>query len=314
MLKPFRLIALVVALMTLLNLQAVAQTYPINNPTYVPTAVLAATTLTTAGTVGFNNNGNGTVLIRVAGTNTGLSAVVQVTESRASSPSWTTVPVQTVGGGIVSTITANGLYRLNINGAAQVRFNLASVTGTNVIVSAAATPGSEFVASLPALKQTYSAAATITPASAATDFFTLTGSASKTVNVVRAACTGTAASAATTALNAVKRSAANTSGTSSAATAVALDSSNGTAAALGTIYTANPTTGTAVGTLRSGFLVTTPTSSAIAVQPTVWEFGTRPGEQPVVLRGAAQVFALNAGAATFPTGASLACSITWTEE
>src|SRR4051812_14225117 len=72
---------LIAAALACAPMVAPAQTYPINNPSYIPTAVLAATTFTTSGTATFNNNGNGTVLIRVAGTNTGLSAVVQITES-----------------------------------------------------------------------------------------------------------------------------------------------------------------------------------------------------------------------------------------
>lgn len=312
--KAFIEVIVVMLVMAIAFSPAQSQTYAVNNPTYIPTAILAPSTFTTSGTATFNNNGNGTVLIRVAGTNTGLSAVVQITESRVASPTWTTVPVQTVGGTITSTITANGLYRLNVNGAAQVRFNLSSITGTNVTVSAAGTPGAEFTQQLPASQATYSAAATITPASSATDFFTLTGSASKTIRVTRAACSGTAASAATGTLVAVKRSAANTGGTTSAATATALDSGNAAAAATALTYSANPTTGTLVGNLRSAFIVMTPTTSAIGVQPVAWEFGMRPGEQPVVLRGVAQVFALNGGGASFPGSSSLACNVTWTEE
>lgn len=291
---------------------APAQNYSISNPTYIPTAVLAATTFTTAGTATFNNNGNGTILIRVAGTNTGLSGVVQISESRATSPSWTTVPVQTIGGGVTSTIIANGLYRLNVSGAAQIRFNLASVTGTNVIVSAAATPGAEFVSTLPVVRSTYTAAVTVTPASSATDFLTVAGSASKTVRIQRAQCSGTAASTATGTLVALKRSAANTGGTSSSATAVSYDSGYANASASVLTFTTNPTTGALVGNLRSSAIVVTATTSSAGVQPVTFDFG---GEQSgVVLRGAAQVFALNGAAASFPASTSLLCNVIWTEE
>lgn len=289
---------------------ALSQTYPINNPSYIPTAILAATTLTTAGTVTFNNNGNGTVLIRVAGTNSVMSATVQMTESRATSPTWTAVPVQLVGGGRVNTIVANGLYRLNISGAAQVRFNLASFSGTNVIVSAAGTPGDEFVRTLPADRTTYSAAATITPAASATDVLTITGSASKTIRVERVSCTGTAGSAATGTLVAAKRSSANTGGTTAAATAVSFDSSYPSAAASVLTYSANPTTGTLVGNLRSAAIVMTPTTSAIGAAPVAFDFANN----GVVLRGTAEVFALNGAGASFPASSSLLCNVVWNEE
>lgn len=299
--------------LALLNVAAPAQTYPINNPSYIPTAVLAATTFTAAGTATFNNNGNGTVLIRVAGTNSVLSAVVQITESRAASPTWTTVPVQLVGGGVVTTITANGLYRLNINGAAQVRFNLASLTGTNVIVSAAATPGSEFVEVLPVVRSTYAASAVITPAGSATDLLQISGSASKTVKVQSLTCTHTATAAGVNNLVALKRSAANTGGTTAAATAVGLDSTFPTPAASVVTYSANPTTGALVGNLAvraAGASVPTGTMAAV---PVVFDFGST-DRQGVVLRGTAETFALNGAAASFPTGATLQCALRWTEE
>lgn len=307
-----------VSILIFLNLFAAfgafAQTYPTNNPMYVPAAVLPATTLTTAGTVTFQNNGNATLLLRVAGTNSALSAVVQVTESRASSPTWTTVPVQSVGGSRLTTITANGLYRVNVSGAAQVRFNLASLTGTNVIVSAAGSIGLESVATLPAVRSTYSASATVAPAASATDFLTVTGSASTTVRIVRAACSGTATAAGAATLVALKRSTANSAGTSAAVTAAPLDSTNAAASATALNYTANPTTGTLVGILRNATLVLTAVSSSIAATPVTWEFGLNPGEQNVVLRGTSQVFALNGAGASFPAGASLLCNVTWTEE
>lgn len=308
------IVPFIAALLTALPVAAPAQVYPSNNPTYIPTAILPATTLTAAGTVTFNSNGNGTLLIRVAGTNTALSGTVQVTESRATSPSWTTVAAQTVGGVRVNTITAAGLYRINVAGAAQVRFNLASLTGTNVIVSASATPGPEFLATLPATQATYAAAFTLTPAASATDFFTLTGSASKTARVSRVSCSGTATASGTGTLVALKRSTATTGGTSSAATATAFDSNYPTAAATALTFTANGTTGTLLGNLRNASLVLTPPTSSISVQPLAWDFGTRPGDQAPTLRGTSEVFALNGAGASFPAGTALLCNVTWTEE
>lgn len=310
-----RLIVSLIAALLVVAPLAQAQQYPINNPTYIPTAVLAASTFTAAGTATFNNNGNGTALIRVAGTNTGLSAVVQITESRAASPTWTTVPVQTVGGSRISTITANGLYRLNINGATQVRFNLASITGTNVIVSASATPGAEFVQQLPAVKTTYSATATVAPAASGTDLLTITGSATKTVSVTHASCSGTSTAVGAGSLFLAKRSTANTGGTSAAVTAVPVDSADAAASATVLNYSANPTTGTLVGNVASAIITLTPAATTTyGALPVKWDFGQRDGEKPIVLRGIAQVFALNGGGVTLPSGASLLCNLAWTEE
>lgn len=301
-------------LAALIAAPAFAQTYPTNNPTYIPTAILGATTLSAPGTVTFQNNGNGTVLLRVAGTNTGLSATVQISESRAGTPAWTTVGVDQIGGPNTSTITTNGLYRLNATGAAQVRLNVASITGTNVIVTASATPAPQFVQSLPQTKATYAAVATIPPAASATDLLTLTGSATKTVQITRASCSGTASANAATTIFALRRSTANSGGTSGAAILTRFDSNNPTASAVAASYSANPTTGTLVGNLRAGTLVLAVATSPVAVQPLAWDFGMRPGEQPVILRGTSEVFAINGGGATFQGGASLQCAITWTEE
>lgn len=161
-------------------------------------------------------------------------------------------------------------------------------------------------------KTTYSAAATgIVPAAAATDIFTITGSASKTIRVLKVSISATQTTAGENAVILLKRSTANTAGTSAAVTAVPHDSSN--AAATGTVlsYTANPTAGTLVGNLRSrkiAFQGATGTTSDEAV----FDFGNRPG-QAIVLRGTAQVLAINLTGATI-TGGSVNMYVEWTEE
>lgn len=300
-------------------LPLLAQAYPSNNPTYIPTAILPATTMTAVGSTTFNSNGNGNMLLRVAGTFTSFSATVQMTESRATSPTWTSVSAQTVGGSRVSNITAAGLYRINVAGAAQMRFNMTSFVGTSVIVSAAAAPGPEFVATLPAARATYSLATSgQTLTSSATDFLTIGGSVSNTLRIVRVACDGTATANGIAKIVALKRSTSDTGTVGPIPTVVALDSNNPTSTATVNTYSANPTTGTLVGNLRVGNLTlpaAAPASGTIVGAPLVWEFGNSPGgEQGVVLRGSSEVFALNGAATTFPSGHAINCAVTWTQE
>lgn len=169
---------------------------------------------------------------------------------------------------------------------------------------------------VPVQKQTYSAnVVALAPAASATDFFTITGSATKTVKIQYVACSGISTANASATVVALKRSVANTGGTATTPTVVKNDTSPSTAGtAVVRAYTANPTTGTLIGAVRSGVLTTGPAASATLAPNTLeWTFGE--GQtQEVALRGVAQVFALNGNGASFTTGAALNCSISWTEE
>jgi hypothetical protein len=163
------------------------------------------------------------------------------------------------------------------------------------------------------IKQTYSASVVgLASAVSATDIFTLTGTATKTVRITRVQVSGTATAADAIDVVFLKRSTANTSGTSGAATAVPHDSANAAATATALSYTANPTTGSLVGNLQVKKITLTTSAGAIPNVPTEINFGNRP-EQTVVLRGIAQVFAVNLNAQTV-TGGSFDIDITWTEE
>lgn len=169
---------------------------------------------------------------------------------------------------------------------------------------------------------TYSAAfVALAPAASATDFLTITGSATKTVFVRSVSCSGISTAAATATINGVVRSTANTGGTAVTPSATAggqlvpHDSTASAATAAVAAYTANPTTGTLVGIVRSDKLTTTTAaSSAVNGQPLmVWRFGDNQ-DQSVVLRGATQVFALNGAGASFSAGTALNCSVEWIEQ
>ena len=160
-------------------------------------------------------------------------------------------------------------------------------------------------------KTTYSTSATVVPTTAATDIFTITGSATKTIRVLKVKVSGVATTAQTISVFLLKRSTANSAGTSTAPQLVPHDSNSAapTATVLG--YTANPTTGTLVGNLRQDRF-TFNLSTNTAQPPLVLDFGDRPG-QAVVLRGVAQVLAFNLGGVSL-AGGSVSLSIEWTEE
>lgn len=164
----------------------------------------------------------------------------------------------------------------------------------------------------PVQQITYRAAVlALAPASSATDFFTITGSATKQVRVKRIACNGISTAAATAIVQVVKRSTANSAGTATTPTKVPLNTAAGIAAT-GVVraYTANPTLGTAVGTIAVAELTTnTVATSAFNNSGVVFDFR----DQWVVLNGTAQVLALNGNAASFTSGAALNCEVEWSE-
>lgn len=164
-------------------------------------------------------------------------------------------------------------------------------------------------------RQTYSIAVNgLTLATSPTDIFTLQGSASKTIRVLKielnVSTTNGGAVYFDPAL--LRRSAANTGGTTVTDTATLFDTNNNAATATAVHYTANPTAlGTSVGT---GFRATREAAAngSGIVGDVNWEFGLLPG-QAIVLRGTSQYIAINLGGTTIQ-GAVASFSVTWTEE
>lgn len=160
-------------------------------------------------------------------------------------------------------------------------------------------------------RTTYSAAvAALVPAGTPTDIFTITGSATKTVRIMSISVTGTQTTAAQRDVILLRRSSANSGGTSNALAIASHDPQSSSATAVVRSYTANPTLGTLVGNIRTKKMListTSGTSGEFAI-----DFGTRPS-QAMVLRGASQVLAINLNGIT-STGGSFNISIEWTEE
>lgn len=162
--------------------------------------------------------------------------------------------------------------------------------------------------------QTYRAAIeTFTLAASATDVFIINGSATKTVYIKSLRITGTV----TTATNGIifdlyKRTVADTAGTSTSPTAVAMDSLNVAATAVIKAYTVNPTTGagTIIGSVKQA--LPAPATATGGFPPIEWTFGGLNPSQYVVLRGVAQGLAINMAGVT-NTGGVLTIEIEWLE-
>jgi hypothetical protein len=142
---------LLVALAGLAALSAVAlaQPYPINTPFYTPNPVLPQTSFTAAGTLVFQLNSVSVLTVLVAGSGTGIVAEMDGSNDRSDNinpPTWTQMSCEkssalpgTGNGQLNPSITTNGLYRCDVAGYTQARFNLTALSGGTVTVSMAGT-------------------------------------------------------------------------------------------------------------------------------------------------------------------------------
>ena len=162
-------------------------------------------------------------------------------------------------------------------------------------------------------KTTYSAVASnyTTMATTPTDVFTLTGSNTKTVRILHITISGTQTSEATREIVLIKRSSANTGGSSTALTAVPHDSNNAAATATALAYSANPTLGTSVGNIYCRRTFISDATKPSALNMFEWKADTM--SQAIVLRGTSQVLAVNFAGVT-SSGSVLCFTIKWTEE
>lgn len=152
-------------------------------------------------------------------------------------------------------------------------------------------------------RQTYSYAVDdLAVAALATDVFTITGSGTKTVRITRLEISCSSSTGIAVDFDLIKRSAANTGGTSSTITAAPHDSANGAATATIRAYTVNPAAvGAPVATVRSDRTVV----FSGVTQPTqvvTWDFGSLRNAQEVTLRGTSEVLSINLDGATIVGG------------
>ncbi len=225
------------------------------------------------------------------------------------------------GSNVIGALVANQSVNVSqINGVVVSTGSGTTGTGVQRVVLPAdqsAIPttqsGSWTVSTTSASIATYSAAAIgFIPAAAATDIFTITGSATKTIKIslVRCSISTTAGSGIVMNATLLTRSTANTLGTSTTAANVPLDSTNAAATATVRSYTANPTLGTLVGAVRAkrSFAGTAGSNQDEAI----WDFGNRNG-QGLTLRGITQVASVNIQGVTI-TNPVADCNVEYTEE
>lgn len=193
--------------------------------------------------------------------------------------------------------------------------------GNALVTSASPTQGTELGlivrpvgANIDGQKATYSASilGLVASSTAPTDLFTIYGSATKTIRVTRLAISGTQTTAAVRDVALIKRSSANSGGTSTPLTAVPHDANAAAATATVLAYTANPTLGTTVGSVRAHKLFVGTTAGSGAVDDIIWDFGTRPS-QCIVLRGTAQGICINVNGVV-SAGSSFDINAEFTEE
>lgn len=158
--------------------------------------------------------------------------------------------------------------------------------------------------------RTYSATASITAAASATDIAALFGNATTTVNITKIRITGIQTTTGTVEVLAIRRSTANTGGTSSNFSVALHDASDTANSSTPISYTANPSAlGTAAGTLRRQYLPVGSAASALSGDY-IFEFGDN--GKPIVLSGTTQGLVLNLNGATV-TGGVFTVTIEWGE-
>ncbi len=152
------------------------------------------------------------------------------------------------------------------------------------------------------------ASAPFTPGATPQDVFTIMGSASKTIRVVRMGLSGIQTTAGLNAWSIVKRSTANSGGTSALLTAVPTDDSYPAATATVRQYTANPTAGVLIGSVWSGRIMSPILASTPGDIEKLVCFSP-----PIVLSGITDVLAWNFGGVALPTGLSVQARAEWDE-
>lgn len=157
----------------------------------------------------------------------------------------------------------------------------------------------------------------IVPASAATDVACITGGAGKIVRLQRVRVSGTAGTLITLPVVITKHASANTGGTPAVTTALPVpykfDSTDATAAATTTAYTANPTIVDAAPGLISAASISLNTTAALVAQGEFsFDWTGRNFMEAPTLRGIAQQVCVNLNGVSVSSGL-LNVSFTWTE-
>lgn len=192
----------------------------------------------------------------------------------------------------------------NCSGYSQVRLRCSSFTSGPIPVFLTACVPTYYQVVPVRRNNTYtvSSAAFATAVLGATDIAALVGSATKTIKVLRVGYSAEQTAQDIENINLIKRSTANSGGTSTAMSVVAHDSLDGAPSSTAVYYTANPTLGTTVGSLRPSKVLVpanSPGSSATAQNEKVWDFTQGYESKPVYLRGTSESLVVNQNNAAF---------------
>lgn len=200
------------------------------------------------------------------------------------------------GSGNLQALLTDSTGRLRVDGSSVTQ----PISGT-----VTASPGD-------GTRATYSAAVQFSAAASATDVFTISGSSSKTVRIRKFLVTATATAGRNATVFFVKRSSANTGGTSTTPPSVPYDSQNAAATAAVRSYTANPSAlGTSVGNVSATIMFLSG-GGTIGSDPTMLADLLGP-EQAFTLRGAAESLCVNLDGVTI-SGNVFRITVIWTEE
>jgi hypothetical protein len=162
----------------------------------------------------------------------------------------------------------------------------------------------------------YSAVSTaFAPPATPTDMFTLTGSATKNIYIMKMGITMLQTTAGQNVVHLLKRSAANTGGTSAAAAAVPYNSQDPAATATALQYTVNPAAlGASLGDVWAGFVpAVAPATAGPGALGVELNFLDIYG-QPLTLLSTAEVVAFNFGGVALPVGLSVIAYAIWYEQ
>jgi hypothetical protein len=163
-------------------------------------------------------------------------------------------------------------------------------------------------------RNTYDAAsAAFTPPATPQDVFVIQGSATKTARVTRIRVSGTQTTAGVNSWYLLRKTGSFTGGTFATPVAVSRDTNSPSATVATYYYTAAATTsGSLVGAVRATKLMS-PAPAGTSNDNIIWDFDDFQ-TTPIYLRGNSQFLTVNFSGSALPTGLSLHCSTTWTEE
>jgi hypothetical protein len=114
--------------------QAAGPAYPINTPTYIPSAVSQPQAFTAPGNYTYQVSGISTVTVRITGTCTNLAATLQGSNDGTN---WTALPLMRVADNVpVSGISAAGFWRASTAGLSAARVNISALSATCTVAMA----------------------------------------------------------------------------------------------------------------------------------------------------------------------------------